>query len=252
VTSDPRVNPWDFSHLPGLRAVIDPDDVVGVKNELINTIHHRALGRAVAETGVGRFATAVDFGCGVGRLVPTLLAAADRVVGVDPSAEMLDRARAGAPGLPVSFVAPEALPDLDPPTLVIATYVLGILPRDAVIDALNHLRERVDDEARMILIERVKRRADARPSDIEARDSRWYRDVLREAGWIPQGARRVRRDTSVALTLNSIVSPRLPGRLRVASIRAFGFLEMAQASRRGRRGSYVDLLMSARAEAAVR
>lgn len=51
---------------------------------------------------VGRVDLAVDFGCGIGRLLPSLVRRADRVVGLDFAQALLDRAHdrlAGAPNV---------------------------------------------------------------------------------------------------------------------------------------------------------
>ena len=84
---------WDRdATLPGLQPVIDPRDHSGVKNELIHETHLRGLRLALRLVARRRYGTALDFGCGIGRLTPALLELADQVVGVDPSQGMLERA----------------------------------------------------------------------------------------------------------------------------------------------------------------
>lgn len=243
---DETPNRWDFSHLPGLRAVIDPADVDGVRNGLIHRIHRQALRWAARRAGEERYRSAVDFGCGVGRLAPTQLELADRVVGVDPAENMLRRARHDVDDERAIFVRPDGIPGLDPPTLVTATYVLAILPREEVVAALRDLRDRVDMSARLVLIERVIRAPGCMPRDIEPRDAGWYRDGIRQSGWEPMGARRIRRDGSLPVIANARLTPRLPSFARAPAIALLAGVERARA-RHGRRGEYVDLLMWARA-----
>jgi ubiquinone/menaquinone biosynthesis C-methylase UbiE len=73
---------------PGLGAVLDPGDTEGLKNEYLDRVHRRALGRFAPILGP----RAVDLGCGIGRLTARI--SADRwVVGVDGSPELLTIAR---------------------------------------------------------------------------------------------------------------------------------------------------------------
>jgi SAM-dependent methyltransferase len=86
----------DRATLPSLRAVLDPGDARGYKNRFIDGIHRQAVRTTLSELmrrRGGRFAQAMDFGCGTGRMIAELAAVADTVVGVDPSPDMIARAQ---------------------------------------------------------------------------------------------------------------------------------------------------------------
>ena len=87
-------------------------------------------------------ASALDYGCGVGRLLLPLSALAPRVVGVDVSDSMMARAAThlAAAGYPsVSLIKPEQLPTVEPVDLIHSTIVLQhIHPKRgmAIVDQL--------------------------------------------------------------------------------------------------------------------
>ena len=249
MTSDTHLDPDDLgqrSRFPGNRAVLDPRDAAGHRNALIDRIHRGALGRAIAETGAGRFAVAVDLGCGIGRLTPLLLEHADAVVGLDPDEGMLARAREAHGSPRTTFAPPDAVPPLAPPVLVVSVYVLAQLPEAMVEEELADLRARAGDGAHLVLIERIAHRPERAPVDIPARTPRWYGALLRRAGWEPVASRRVRREVSVPVLLNARVAARLPDAVGRPASAAIAAAEQRLAGI-GQRGSYVDLLMRARA-----
>lgn len=104
----------------------------------------RALGEMVLPRlalPVERDPRVLDLCCGSGQLAATLAARGWDVVGLDASAGLLDRARAGAPR--ARFVRADAR-DLTAPEVVRAT---GETPFDVVVsafDSLNHLLDPVD------------------------------------------------------------------------------------------------------------
>jgi len=76
--------------LPGLRAVIDPNDDVGRKNAYIDCLHKTALRR------YGKFRRrdrVLDFGCGLGRLSVWLADRVGSVHGVEANLDMLRQAK---------------------------------------------------------------------------------------------------------------------------------------------------------------
>ena len=231
---------WDRdATLPGLQPVIDPRDHSGVKNELIHETHLRGLRLAIRPVGRHRYGTALDFGCGIGRLTPALLELADQVIGADPSQGMLERACRDYGGPRASFVLPDALPALTGPVLVLAVYVLQHLDQGNVVSALRDLRTRSDSSSRCVLINRVVRAPGCDPADIEPRDVSWYQTVLFDAGWTPRGARTIRRAWSLPIRANAFVSPWLPPGARRRSVSLCAAAEFASAQKT-RSGEYVD------------
>src|ERR1700746_3369123 len=75
--------------LPGLRAVIDPNDDVGRKNAYVDCFHKVVLRR------YGRFGPGdrvLDFGCGLGRRSVWLAQRVRAVHGVEANLDMIRRA----------------------------------------------------------------------------------------------------------------------------------------------------------------
>ena len=77
--------------LDPLRAVLDTRDPDNRRNEYLDAVERFHLAR-ILRAGWG--GTAVELGCGVGRLLPLLGTAADRVIGVDASPDLLRAAKA--------------------------------------------------------------------------------------------------------------------------------------------------------------
>ncbi len=84
---DERPPRW---HVSGLN-ICDPNDHIGKKSDYITRLHEKAL-RRYLPTGTGT-GTAVDLGCGYGRLTPVLSESGWRTVGIDPLENLVQYAR---------------------------------------------------------------------------------------------------------------------------------------------------------------
>ncbi len=85
---DNHIN-WDeLGRLGRLRAVIDPHDVRGLKNILIDRVHWLALRNELRQSK-----TVLDFGCGTGRFSRRIAKMGIEYFGIDPSADMIKSAQ---------------------------------------------------------------------------------------------------------------------------------------------------------------
>jgi SAM-dependent methyltransferase len=232
-----------MGELPDLRAVLDPGDQHGAKNELIDRLSRRAVAEAVLATGRTEYTTAIDFGCGVGRLSPLLLEFSDRVVGVDPAANMVARARADHDERVCSFYQglEEVPSELPQPILVVCVYVLCLIPRSAVIELFSRLTRLVGSDAWFVGIDRIARSPEV-VQDIENRSIDWYADVLDEAGWTLDGHRHVRRADSVPQRINARLARSKLSPLGRVLVGKLADLEKRRAAVPGW-GPYVDVAM---------
>lgn len=231
----------DRARLDEFQAVLDPRDSSGVKNAFLTEVHSLGLKYAARQCGLRHYGTAIDFGCGIGRLTPDLLQLADEVIGIDPVDAMLERARQTHVSPRVRFFAPDALPaTLAQPLLLVCVGVMAEnLRREDAVGVLARFRERAGEGSHCIVLERVVRVPGCVPADIEPRDVEWYLTALSEAGWRPLGARAVRRAWSRPQVFNALLTPRLPQRLQKRSIASWARIEFFGATR-ARRGEYVD------------
>lgn len=127
---EPPVGPsWsDRAQLPTLAAVLDPGDLLGAKNRLIDRAQKRALRRAIGDVHGKRV---LDFGCGTGRIAGWLTALGADVLGVDPSPAMIDAARRAFPGTAFEVISsPHDLPT-EAFDVVVTVYVLQYPIRNA-------------------------------------------------------------------------------------------------------------------------
>ena len=88
------------------------------------------LARAAELGRPGRNDSALDFGCGVGRLTRALAVHFDNTLGVDASAQMIEQARRLNPASPATFATADE-PPAGPFDLVVANLVLQHLPSKA-------------------------------------------------------------------------------------------------------------------------
>lgn len=96
---------WDETVKLGmLRAVIDPADDVGLKNDIIDRLHWRALKPRLRDR-----TNVLDFGCGTGRFARRVLDLGMSYSGVDGSAGMVQAAGKYS-GAPDRFVQCESVP----------------------------------------------------------------------------------------------------------------------------------------------
>jgi ubiquinone/menaquinone biosynthesis C-methylase UbiE len=79
----------------GLRAVLDPDDQRGMKNQYIDMLHKAALAKHLKTR---RGEKILDFGCGTGRLFGFLSKYGAQVTGIDITKNMTDAAAKLYPG----------------------------------------------------------------------------------------------------------------------------------------------------------
>jgi trans-aconitate methyltransferase len=89
------------------------------------------LTRAAELGRPGRNDSALDFGCGVGRLTRALAARFGNTLGLDASAQMIEQARSLNPASPATFATAEE-PPAGPFDLVVANLVLQHLPSKAL------------------------------------------------------------------------------------------------------------------------
>jgi SAM-dependent methyltransferase len=138
----PHAGPgWsELAALDRYAAVLDPGDRVGAKNALIDSVHKRALARALPALDGLRV---VDFGCGTGRLAEWLAGQGALVSGVDATPEMVDRARAAVPEANFQVIDGFDLPfETASEDAVISVYVLQyyVGDRDAMAELLAEFR----------------------------------------------------------------------------------------------------------------
>lgn len=85
----------DRAKKDGLKSVLDPGDLRGMKNEYIDTLHKTMLSKYLLSCDNEKI---LDFGCGVGRLTSYLGRTGAKVVGVDITKSMTDMAKERYPG----------------------------------------------------------------------------------------------------------------------------------------------------------
>jgi SAM-dependent methyltransferase len=156
----------DYAAREGLRSVLDPADAAGAKNAAIDALHKLALDRAL---GRRRFARALDFGCGTGRLARHLAPRARRVLGADLTSAMLRRAARESAAANLDYVRFDGrrlpLPDacLD---LAVSAYVLQYAVREpsAYAALLGELARVLAPGGLLVCIEQASAGPGASPS----------------------------------------------------------------------------------------
>ena len=230
--------------LDGMRAVLDPRDEEGFKNEFIHRVHTIALARAAAAAGNEPYRTAIDFGCGIGRLTPLLAGLAEHVVGLDVNLGYLERATRDHGGPNATFMPTEECTPVEGPTLVVCFGVLCHFTAEDVHSALVTLRELAGGDAVMLIGERMTRTKDHIPDDLEPRDPEWYAAALRASGWTPRSGRIIRRSYALPLRASVGATGKLPHVLRGPTLEAWSRIEYRRAPR-ARKGDYVEVCISA-------
>jgi SAM-dependent methyltransferase len=150
--------------LPGLRAVIDPNDRRGRKNAYIDRLHKVVLLR------YGDFSSrdrVLDFGCGLGRLSMWLAERVGAVHGVEANLDMVRRASralrdAGVGNVSFAFYDGTQLPfAAETFTRVNSVWVLQhVLHGDQLREVLRELGRVCASGARMVFRERVSKQPD--------------------------------------------------------------------------------------------
>jgi ubiquinone/menaquinone biosynthesis C-methylase UbiE len=138
----PHAGPgWsELAALDRYAAVLDPGDRVGAKNALIDSVHKRALAKALPGLSGLRI---IDFGCGTGRLAEWLTSRGAEVNGVDATAEMIQRARPAVPDASFHVIDGFDLPfETGSQDAVISVYVLQyyVVDADAMMALLTEFR----------------------------------------------------------------------------------------------------------------
>jgi SAM-dependent methyltransferase len=146
---------WDdCARLPELRGVLDPDDLEGVKNRLIDEVQKSAVERSVGPLEGKR---ALDFGCGNGRLSSWLVGKGAVVHGVDSSPRMIELARARVPTGRFDLVD-STNPGLAPGAydVVLSVGVLKYAPDQAQLtNLLSELARAVASQGRLVAVEHI-------------------------------------------------------------------------------------------------
>ncbi len=88
----------EFAGLGTLRAVIDPLDRDGVKNDLIDRLQWGAVSPWLGPAG-----KLLDLGCGTGRMAARIVARGFDYTGIDASENMIEAARRGHPAPGTTF-----------------------------------------------------------------------------------------------------------------------------------------------------
>lgn len=222
------------SELDGLRAVLDDGDVNGKKNAFIDAIHRRAIASVLDRTK--NVARALDFGCGVGRLIPLLCKYAGEVFGVDRTPGMLEVARENLSISPDRLRLWENGPlPFDPQTfgVILSVYVFSCVPDTDVADGLMQLRRVIEPDGTLIMLEQIA------PNRGLTRG--YYAQHLRAAGFNVTSMRAVRGGSSRLVGM--ISKPWFPSRF----INAAAAIEVAVAPyERHRDWDYYDCVITSR------
>jgi len=97
---------WDeLAKNKSFQAVIDPLDVIGIKNSLIDQIQWNAISKSLKGNG-----SILDFGCGMGRFAQRLVDRSLKYYGVDSSSGMINSAKQLIASDDVEFIYSSGLP----------------------------------------------------------------------------------------------------------------------------------------------
>jgi ubiquinone/menaquinone biosynthesis C-methylase UbiE len=154
----PSNGKWsDYANKGVLASVLDPRDTVGKKNKYIDYIQKEALRLALRNDSS---ATALDFGCGTGRICRFLSTRLKKVIGIDITLEMLAVAgkECASPNVCYAQFDGTTLPIKDNTIgLIVSIGVLQyIVPeKDVAVKALDEFKRVLKPQGKILLIEQV-------------------------------------------------------------------------------------------------
>jgi SAM-dependent methyltransferase len=158
VVREPGVGPtWGArAQLPGLASVIDPGDLTGTKNALIDRLHKAALTHVLRDPSGQRV---LDFGCGTGRLSEWLTDRGAEVLGVDASPEMIAAARERVPSTRFAVLDSQRIPAQNGAfDVVLSVYVLQYFVMEAPLlsETIHELARVLASGGQLVAIEQVQ------------------------------------------------------------------------------------------------
>jgi SAM-dependent methyltransferase len=236
-TFDPEAGPkWDKrAGLDDLAAVLDPADVVGQKNALIDRVQRHRLRRRIGPSQT----SVLDVGCGNGRLTIWLGELGRSTVGVDPSVPMVIAAKHRRPAVSVAAADGVALPfRAGSFELAISVGVLQYAVATAAAAAvLLEVRRATVPGGGLLALEQ------AHDGGLDRGASRrHYVDALRDAGYVVERVEPVRvSDSTIARA-----ALRLPWAVPTAALASALAAEARLRGRTARNGRYVDTLFVCR------
>ncbi len=152
MTSDHSVNWEELSRLGKLRAVIDPNDKMGLKNMLIDRVHWNSLRRHLKGS-----ANLLDFGCGSGRFARRIHAKGIHYIGIDNSNGMIRAARDWNSNAPVTFQHFDGhkipFSDATFDTVIVGRVFIHLLKTPQFPQILDEIRRVLKPKGRLILLE---------------------------------------------------------------------------------------------------
>lgn len=200
-------NNWDeLSLLKDLRPVIDPNDVKGSKNFLIDLMHWNSLRRHL-----GGSKNLLDFGCGIGRYCSRIRAHGINYSGIDASLGMIRKAKQIHKEVFFKHYDGKNIPfssgSFD--TVILSEVLTYLLGCDESQDALKEIKRVLTPGGRLVMIEQASisnRKSESANRIITEND---YREALEEKFVIDQ-MYKVRSPDFSDLTCRIIDSPKVP------------------------------------------
>jgi ubiquinone/menaquinone biosynthesis C-methylase UbiE len=146
------INWEDLSRLGKLRAVIDPNDKMGLKNMLIDRVHWNSLRRHLKGSR-----NILDFGCGTGRFARRIHGMGMDYIGIDNSNGMIRAARDWNGGTQVTFQHFDGskipFSDASFDTVIVARVFIHLLKTAQFNTLLTEIRRVLKPKGRLILLE---------------------------------------------------------------------------------------------------
>lgn len=201
-----QVNQWDeLSQLDQLRAVIDPHDLKGSKNFLIDLMHWNALRRHLRDSK-----DLLDFGCGIGRYYSRIRSVGINYSGIDTSQGMIHMAKQIHKANCFQHYDGKVLPF--PPgsfdTVILSEVLTYLLGSTVAQDSLKEIKRVLTPGGRLVMIEQASisgRKSESASRIVTEND---YRLAL-EAGFVIDHMYKVRSPDFSALTCRIIDSPKV-------------------------------------------